>query len=257
MIERTLPLRSFDPRAVDTLLCDADGTLFDSEEPAFATSTALTNQLLVALRIDRTYTPEALRGWAAGRNFRSVASALAAQAGVALEREALERWVQAERIAVTETLATVLRPTAGVRDALQVLSCHLRLTLVTSSASSRVDACLAATALSDLFLPEVRFSAEDSLPTPVSKPDPAIYRLAGERLAVSGARGLAVEDSLAGVQSAVAAGFPTVGMLEFVPCDERAQRAVALRDAGVVAIVPSWCSLGRMLAESRQRRDPS
>jgi HAD superfamily hydrolase (TIGR01509 family) len=241
------PGRSIDADAIDVLLCDADGTLFDSEGPAFATSTSVTNELLVALGIRRQFTPQALRRWATGRTFRSTAGALAADAGVAVEPDLLERWVMTERTAVTAELATVLRPSAAVRGALEALSSRMRLAVVTSSASTRLDACLTATALDDLFPAQVRFSAEDSLASPTSKPDPAIYRLAGEQLGVLGARGLAVEDSVAGVQSAVAAGFPTVGMLAFVTRDELAERAVALRDAGAEAIFASWDALGRAL----------
>jgi len=252
--ERTVLWRSLDVDAVDVVLCDADGTLFDSEEQAFAASTAVTNRLLTTLGVDQTYTPEGLRRWALGRTFRSVASALAADADVTIEADALERWVIDERTAVTEQLAAVLRPTAGVRDALEELSRRVRLCVVTSSATPRLEACLAATALDELFAPDVRFSAEDSLPTPVSKPDPDIYRFAGEALDVSGARGLAVEDSVAGVRSAVAAGFPTVGMLAFVPQHARAARVAALRDAGAAAVVPSWRHLASLLVTGRPCR---
>jgi beta-phosphoglucomutase-like phosphatase (HAD superfamily) len=254
MTERTLLLRPLDVGAVDMLLCDADGTLFDSEEPAFAASTEVTNRLLAALGVDRAYTPDDLRRWALGRNFRSAAPALVAEAGVEIGTDVLERWVVTERVAVTEKLATVLRPTAGVRAALVMLSDQFRLCVVTSSATPRLDRCLGATALDDLFPPDVRFSAEDSLPTPVSKPDPSIYRFAGEQLGVCGARGLAIEDSVAGVRSAVAAGFPAIGMLEFVPRDERTERVVALGDAGVAAIVPSWRHLAELLASGRHGR---
>jgi beta-phosphoglucomutase-like phosphatase (HAD superfamily) len=108
---------------------------------------------------------------------------------------------------------------------------------------SRIDVCLAATNLDDLFPPQVRFSAEDSLPVPTSKPDPAIYVLAGRRLGISGAAGLAVEDAVAGVRSAVAAGFPTVGNLQFTPANEATERAAALRGAGAIRVVPSWSHL--------------
>jgi HAD superfamily hydrolase (TIGR01509 family) len=245
--EWATPARPLDADAIDVLLCDADGTLFDSEGPAFATSTTVTNELLVALGIRRRFTPEALRRWATGRTFRSTAGALVADAGVVIEPGLLERWVMTERTAVTDELGTVLRPSAAVRNALEALSARMRLAVVTSSASTRLDACLIATELDDLFPANVRFSAEDSLATPASKPDPAIYRLAGEQLGVLGARGLAVEDSVAGVQSAVAAGFPTVGMLAFVSPEGLAERAVALRDAGADAVFPSWYALGRAL----------
>ena len=39
--EWATPARPLDADAIDVLLCDADGTLFDSEGPAFATSTTV------------------------------------------------------------------------------------------------------------------------------------------------------------------------------------------------------------------------
>jgi beta-phosphoglucomutase-like phosphatase (HAD superfamily) len=65
--------------------------------------------------------------------------------------------------------------------------------------------------------------ASGHAPEPTSKPDPAIYRLAGERLGVAGAQAVAIEDAVAGVRSAVGAGFPTVGNVLFVAEDERAR----------------------------------
>jgi beta-phosphoglucomutase-like phosphatase (HAD superfamily) len=70
---------------------------------------------------------------------------------------------------------------------------------------------------------------------------------------VGGGRAVAVEDAVAGARAAVEAGFPTVGMLQFVPPDERAERTEALRDAGVVAVVASWRRLVRFLARRRRR----
>jgi beta-phosphoglucomutase-like phosphatase (HAD superfamily) len=254
MSEEMFLLEPFDVDAIDTVLCDADGTLFDSEPAAFAASTTVMNRLLASLGIDRTYTPDGLRGLALGRNFRSTASALAADAGAVIEPGVLERWVAAEQAAVTEELATVLRPTPNVRLALEVLRRERRLSVVTSSAAARVDACLDAAGLDDLFPHDVRFSAEDSLATPASKPDPAIYRFVGAQLDVGGVRAVAVEDAVAGARAAVEAGFPTVGMLQFVPPNERAERTKALRDAGVVAVVPSWRHLVRLLARRRRHR---
>jgi len=191
-----------------------------------------------------------------GRNFRSTASALAAEAGVALDAETLERWVAAERRAVVAELSAQLRPDAGIRELLEALSHFVRLAVVTSSAATRLDACLTATALDDLFPREVRFSAEDSLPMPTSKPDPAVYQFAGREMDVSGPRALAVEDAVAGVRSAVAAGFPTVGNLHFVPDAERLERSQWLREAGAVAIVPSWGHLASLLGAGHGERAP-
>jgi len=52
----------------------------------------------------------------------------------------------------------------------------------------------------------------------------------------------------AGVRSAVAAGFPCVGNLLFVPDDEREEREAALLDAGAAAIVSSWWQLDELLS---------
>ena len=59
--------------------------------------------------------------------------------------------------------------------------------------------------------------------------------------------GLAVEDSVVGVRSAVAAGCPTVGNLLFVQPAERAERAAALEAAGVLAVVDSWQAVADLL----------
>jgi HAD superfamily hydrolase (TIGR01509 family) len=245
-----------DVDAVEVLLCDADGNLFGSEEPAFEASTGITNRLLVELGIDRSLTPESLRHRAMGKSFRVTALELAAEAGVDIEPEELERWVVAEREAVSAHLGSVLRPDPGVDAPLQVLARRFRLAVVSSSALPRLAACLTASALDDLLPPEVRHSAEDSLPVPTSKPDPAIYPHAGERLGVSGRAGLAVEDAVPGVRSAVAAGFPTVGNLQFVPPGEVGARAEALRGAGVAAIVPSWSCLADLLAGVQEGSSP-
>ena len=236
-----------DAGAVRVLLCDADGNLFPSEEPAFVASTEVTNRLLADLGIDRRFAPDELRRRAVGRNFRSTALDLAEEAGVTIDPDELERRVLEERREVVAHLGAVLRPDPEVHEPLGVLARRTRLAVVSSSATPRLAACFTATGLDDLFPHADRFSAEDSLPVPTSKPDPAIYTWAGERLGVAGPQGLAVEDAVAGALSAVAAGFPTVGNLQFVPDDEREARVVALREAGVAAIVPSWRHLSRWL----------
>jgi beta-phosphoglucomutase-like phosphatase (HAD superfamily) len=150
-----------------------------------------------------------------------------------------------------------LRPDPGVVAALTVLSRRFRLAAVSSSALSRLDACFTATGLAGLIPPACRFSAEDSLPVPASKPDPAIYRYACDRMGISPAAGLAVEDSVPGVRSAVAAGCPTVGNVLFVPAVERARRAAALREAGVLAVVSDWCQLANLLSRVDRRGRPA
>ncbi len=229
------------------LLCDADGCLFPSEEPAFEASADVTNRLLAAIGVQRSFTPEELKAYAVGKNFRATALELAGEAGAEIEPEALERWVEEERRAVIAHLASVLRPDPAVLEPLERLSGRFGLAAVTSSASSRLAACLAVTGLDPLFDDARRFSAEDSLAEPTSKPDPAVYLHAGATLGVGPAQAVAVEDSVNGARSAVAAGFPTVGLLQFVPDTDRPARAEALQEAGVVAVVGSWTDVEALL----------
>ncbi|PRY51302.1 HAD superfamily hydrolase (TIGR01509 family) [Geodermatophilus tzadiensis] len=242
--ERFLPL---DPAAVTTLLCDADGTLFPSEEPAYAASADVTNRFLAGLGAGRSYAPDELQRMTNGKNFRAAAGDLATAHGRELTRADLEDWVAEEKDVVTAHLRRVLRPDPEVRGPLERLSGRFALAAVTSSASSRLAACLEVTGLAALFDPGRRFSAEDSLTEPTSKPDPAVYAYAGATLGVGPAEAVAVEDSLNGARSAVAAGYPTIGLLQFVPETHRRERAEALREAGVSAVAGSWADAERLL----------
>ena len=228
---------------IEALLCDADGNLFPSEEPAFDASADVTNEFLAAHGVDRTYSAAELRRATTGKNFRTTATELAACHGATVESAELEYWVEEERRRVTAHLARVLEPDEEVRSALERLAERHLVCAVSSSASSRLAACFEATGLDALFPPAMRFSAEDSLPVPTSKPEPAIYTFACERLGVRPADALAVEDAVPGVMSAVGAGVETVGNVAFVPVEERYARAAALVDAGASSVIASWDDL--------------
>ena len=229
------------------LLCDADGNLFPSEEPAFEASTVVTNRFLEAIGADRRYGADELRREAMGRNFRAMSTALAGEHGVALRPDDLDRYVEQERMEVTLHLSRTLRPDPDVLAPLRQITESVAVAVVSSSASARLDACFEATGLDQLFPPAVRFSAEDSLASPASKPDPAVYVHACEALGVPPATALAVEDAIAGVRSAVAAGVPVVGNLLFVPEGERAERATALEAAGARTVAESWWEILEMV----------
>jgi beta-phosphoglucomutase-like phosphatase (HAD superfamily) len=238
---------------LEVLLCDADGNLFPSEEPAFEASTGVTNDFLARLGVPRRYSPEELRLATTGTTFRRTAVALAAEHGIA-EVGDLEEWVAREKQVVTAHLGATLRPDPRVREPLTELGAELVLAGVSSSALARLLACFAATGLDGLVAPERIFSAEDSLPVPTSKPDPAVYLHACEELGIAPHAGLAVEDSVPGALSAVTAGCPTVGNTTFVPHPEREERTAALLDAGVLAVVSSWSELAGLLLPALRRR---
>jgi hypothetical protein len=79
------------------LLCDADGCLFPSEEPAFEASTEVTNALLAQLGVAKRFTAAELQRHAVGKNFRATSADLARDFGVPLAGDELERWVVRER----------------------------------------------------------------------------------------------------------------------------------------------------------------
>jgi beta-phosphoglucomutase-like phosphatase (HAD superfamily) len=227
------------------LLCDADGNLFPSEEPAFDASVEVTNAFLAEIGSDLRFTAEELRRASTGMNFRTTAQRLAADAGV--PEVDVEPWVAEEKRAVSAHLAATLGPHAPTTAALTALGRRLHLAAVSSSALARLAGCFTATGLDELIPAGRRYSAEDSLPTPTSKPDPAVYLHACADLGIAPEAGLAVEDSVAGVRSAVAAGCPTVGNLLFVPPAEQAERATALTEAGALTIVSSWQELADLI----------
>ncbi|MEV7428448.1 HAD family phosphatase [Nocardioides sp. NPDC092400] len=239
---------------VRALLLDADGNLFASEEPAFAASTGVTNDFLARLGSDHHWEPADLQAAALGRNFRSLAGDLAAEQGVTVPDDEMETWVAREQDVVTRHLAATLVPDPAVSDALRLLADRWQLAVVSSSALGRLAACFTAADLDEVLPVADRFSAQDSLPAPTSKPDPAVYLLALERLGLAPHEAVAVEDAVSGARSAVGAGIPTVGNLVFVPEPERAERRRALLDAGVVAVVEDWDELVDLLGLQEERR---
>jgi beta-phosphoglucomutase-like phosphatase (HAD superfamily) len=265
-------VRDFDRAPITTLLCDADDNLFPSEAPAFDASTEVTNRFLARFGVTAPLSADDLRKQAVGKNFRSTALDLAVRCGVPFEQtladgrpdalvasdsdaaagrllsaDELEQWVREERERVTAHLAATLTPDPRVLDPLRDLASRYALAAVSSSASTRLNACFAATGLDPLIPAALRFSAEDSLPVPTSKPDPAVYLHTGHVMEIGAHQGLAIEDSVAGVTSAVAAGYLTVGNVMFVPPSERRCRSMELIDAGAAAITGSWRALADVL----------
>jgi beta-phosphoglucomutase-like phosphatase (HAD superfamily) len=233
---------------VRVVLCDADGNLFPSEEPAFVASAEVTSRFLAEHGVQRHYEAEELRLATTGMNFRSTVVALAREHGLPeLSPEVLEHWVDTEKRAVTAYLRTALQPDPDVLGPLTTLAEHHALAAVSSSADARIAACFEVTGMAGFFPADRRFSAEDSLPVPTSKPDPAIYQHALRALGFAPEQAVAVEDSIAGATSAVAAGIPTLGNLQFVQPAERDERRRLLTDAGVLTLVDSWAEVVDLL----------
>ena len=233
--------------AISTVLCDADGTLFPSEEPAYVASASITRAFADEYGITGDFSADHLRRTGTGRNFRSLTSALLDEAGIDARADDVAAWIERERLAVTDHLANTLRPDPEVIAVTNRLLRRYRLAVVSSSATPRLLACLRASDLAETFAASDVFSAEDSLPAPASKPDPAIYRHALMTLNVTRHECVVLEDSSTGVKSAVAAGIQTIGIVVFVAADERPERVSELFAAGASLVVSSWADLAAVL----------
>jgi HAD superfamily hydrolase (TIGR01509 family) len=244
---------SWRPEHVRVVFCDVDGTLFPSEPIAIEASLDVTNRFVEALGLPVRFEQEELRRATSGKNFRALATLIAAGTeqwgapAVVLSSDELEKWVDEESQIVSAHLRERLRPDPDVLSVVDLLSTRFEMAAVSASSLVRLQASFEATGLERYFPQGRRFSAEDSLATPVSKPDPAVYLEAIARVGVPQEHVLAIEDSLPGVQSAVAAGCPTIGNLTFVDPADRDRRREDMREAGVIVVVDRWADLPAVL----------
>lgn len=99
-----------------------------------------------------------------------------------------------------------VRPRPGAAELLRTARAHgIPVAVVTSSASRLTRAWLQAVDLNDLVDTVVGGDEVDR-----GKPDPEPYRIALQRTGCDAQASLAVEDSVAGARSAIAAGIPTL-----------------------------------------------
>ncbi|GIM90826.1 HAD family hydrolase [Paractinoplanes toevensis] len=130
--------------------------------------------------------------------------ALAAAVGPAYDRESSHTLRMAHRA----TLNAALEPAPGVRDWLdRAAQLGLRLAVASSSPFDHVGAMLDRAGLLSRF--EVLATGEE---VAAHKPDPAVYRLALERLGLPPAEAVAFEDTPHGVAAAQAAGLRCVAV---------------------------------------------
>ncbi|MEZ5044348.1 MAG: HAD family phosphatase [Saprospiraceae bacterium] len=105
-------------------------------------------------------------------------------------------------------VAKELKVFPGVMEALQWFTNQVPLAIATSSSKPDVAAVLGAVPLAPFFQTIVH--ADHVMPNLKPCPDP--YLLAAERIGLDPAAGLAMEDSVAGVKAAKAAGFFTLAV---------------------------------------------
>ena len=140
-----------------------------------------------------------------------------------LPEQALERIDSA----IESRLADELVAIDGVAELLEQLSLQgMAMAIVSNSSARRVKASLAATGL-DRWLGSVPLFTAEQVAVP--KPAPDVYQLALRRLGRDVSECVVVEDSLAGVTAAVAAGLRVIGFTgagHIPPGHDHSQRGV-------------------------------
>lgn len=174
-----------------------------------------------------------------GQNFRGMLLNLCKKHNLEIPQEELAQYVSKEEDAVIAKLNQSLEPCEGVYDALNQVKGKYELAVVSSSALRRVNASLVKTQMQDYFGVKV-FSAATSLPEPTSKPDPAIYNFAVERLGKKADECLAVEDSKSGTLSAVRAGLSVIGYVGCYNEAEMPKMEQLLKETGAQVVIRHW-----------------
>ena len=184
-------------RMIDHLICDCDGVLVDSEviaDRVMHDTLAATFPTLDFHEICKT-----AFGQQTSRFLESV------QAAFDIELPA--DFLQTVEANVERELASSLSAISGVRDAL--LRVSLPAAVVSNSRMMRVSASVRRAGLTEIFGPRV-FSAEQ---VARPKPYPDVYLFAAEQLGVEPSRCIVVEDSVAGLNAARAAGMMTIAFV--------------------------------------------
>ena len=175
--------------------------------------------------------------------------------GFTLPPDKFDAYVEKELGKVIEKLKAAAEPCDGVMDVLAQLhdananenqddtKKKYKMAVVSSSALSRVHASLEKVGADKYFRREDVFSAASSLPEPTSKPDPAVYLHACERLAVRPEECVAIEDSKSGATAAKRAGIPLIGYVgpyEEEGGEREKMEKVLREECGAVVVMKHW-----------------
>lgn len=206
------------------LIFDCDGVLVDSEP----LSCRIDAEILTACGVP--YTAEDVARDFTGVSVKDQIARIEAERGIRLPADFTERLNRT----LFQRFETDLKPIAGVRDA--ILSLPFPRCVASSSVPERIALSLRVTGLSDLF--DAVFSS-----TQVSrgKPAPDLFLHAAKQMNVRPEDCLVIEDSMAGVQAALAAGMRVIGFAGGGHCGP--DHAEKLRRAGAPVVIDRMADL--------------
>jgi len=214
----------------DLVIFDCDGVLVDSEL-IFARVLA---ESLIALDFPTTIDEAIALGF--GKNRVTLSAAVAAQFGEALPDTFFEAFAARSASAFEHELS----PMVGVEDLLAALP--MPRCVASNGRLDRVRQRLAITGLLPFFDPHV-FSASQ---VAFGKPAPDLFLFAAQRLGARPADCTVVEDSIPGVEAAIAARMPVVGFCGGGHCpQDHADRLIAAGCSRVFAKMPDLAAFLR------------
>ena len=217
------------PVSPELIIFDCDGVLIDSESIACRADSACLAEIGIAV------SAEEIMERYLGISAAAMCADIEQRHGCALPRD----FAETLRLRVAAVFATELAPMPGVEAVLAALP-HRRC-VASSSAPERLRHSLSLTGLLRRFEPHV-FSATQ---VPRGKPAPDLFLFAAAAMGVAPASCVVVEDSVAGVRAAVAAGMRAIGFTGGGHC--RQGHAERLRAAGAAAIVDQMGRLPALL----------
>jgi HAD superfamily hydrolase (TIGR01509 family) len=213
------------------VIFDCDGVLIDSEPIACGAVAAGLRQLGIEVS-----TEDVLSRYT-GVSTRSMYADIEARYGVSVS--AADQ--QVINNSVEERLAACVQAMPGIVCVLEELEQHHEICVASSSAPSRIEACLMRTALRGYFGAHV-YSAHQ---VPRGKPAPDLFLFAAQSMERDPRDCVVIEDSPAGVQAALAAEMRCFGFVG------GSHATLALADAlhkkGASVVFDSMCSLTGLL----------
>lgn len=217
------------------VIFDCDGVLVDSEALACQVDADLLTSLGVA------YTRDDIIRQFVGVSLKDMMARIEGERGCTLPPDFGDRLNRA----LFARFERELQPIAGVRDA--VLALPYRRCVASSSLPERISFSLRLTGLDDLF--DRVFSASE---VPRGKPAPDLFLHAAERMGWDAGQCVVVEDSVAGVQAAQAAGMKVVGFAGGGHCGPG--HAASLLDSGAAIAIAEMSDLPRAVESLRVNR---
>lgn len=169
-----------------------------------------------------------------------------------IPKDEMEKYVSMEEDKVIEKLVRDAKPCINCTPELEKLYAEKKygMAVVSSSALRRVVASIEKVDQAKFFPKDHIFSAATSLPTPTTKPDPAIYLHACKVIGKEPGECVAVEDSKSGTLSAVRAGIPVIGYVgSYGGSEKQKEMTETLKGLGVKNVMQDWKEFPQCLKE--------